>query len=224
MNEEPSLLHTSPQLPIAGRWVPVTHPPGGTQALVPDLAGSQMIDARADAGASPYDCVANVARVVAQSGGTPLCGWNLTQFYSSREKAHLIEAAAHVVWAPPQGAPMDVTPSASSNRMQSCFLPAGRVWKVLPGSLFFVPATASQSTIGELRLILEAKHTVRKYMQKNALVPGCAAVVDMQALYAYCRSHVKSPQFDMVFQFVRLELVRLKVTRRDDGALTAPQR
>jgi hypothetical protein len=211
MNEEASLLHTSPQLPIPGRWIPIAHPPGSLPDLVPDLSQALLIDVRCEANSSPHDCAANVASAVAQSGGTALYGWNLTQFHSSRENASLIEATPHIAWQPPEGAPVDVTPPASPNTMQSCFVPAGRSWKVPPNSLFFVPQKTSQITITELRQILEAKHNARKYMQKLDLVAGSRAVIDMQHLHTYCRSHIKGDHFDTVFQFVRLELVRLKV-------------
>lgn len=212
MNEQPSLQHLSPSLPIEGRWIPVTFPPSSSSSdMIPDLAQSVLIDVLPEPGASPFDSVANVAAAVAKSGGAVRHGWNLTQFHSSRENANLIEASAHAVWVTPQGVLVDVTPSSSYNRMQSCFIPSEREWKTLPNGIFFVPAKASQVTISELRQILEAKHHARKYLQKKGLAAGHHAAIDMQDLQSYCRSHIISPKFDIVFQFVRLELVRLKV-------------
>lgn len=211
MNETPDLQHSSPPLPVAGNWCAVSYPVNTSKDAAPNLADAVMIDITPVSDAALFNSVANVEKKVSLCGGKVGYGWNLTQFHSSREKCNLIEATAHAVWVSDDGRTVDVTPSASSNKIQSCFIPVGKTWKVLPNSIFFAPSKASQPTLVELRQILAAKHVARKYMQKNGLKAGAKAAVDMPALQAFCQRMIKDADLNIVFQFVRYEMCRLKI-------------
>lgn len=62
---------------------------------------------RADPGAAVNDCISNVRRHVAESGGDVVLGWQIWEWLGV-----MIEAEFHAVWNTPDGERRDVTPKA----------------------------------------------------------------------------------------------------------------
>ncbi len=75
-----------------------------------------LVPVQTIAGALWGECFSNVARMVEQSGGSPLRGWAVW-----KKPGLFIEAESHAVWVSPDGTRIDVSPHVG--RTQVLFLP-----------------------------------------------------------------------------------------------------
>ena len=86
-----------------------------------------FLDVSPSANDLPVECVDNVRRRIAASGGEEVLGWKIWEWYGV-----MIEAEFHMVWRSPDGQLHDVTPNPKSSTVQTRSFPT-RPLRELPG-------------------------------------------------------------------------------------------